>query len=106
MVIILTIIIVILLGSWFIHFIKYTKLHKFRIVEKQGWFTIEGKNKYVQFWADNLIIVGNGKIIRNNEYLSTISRTSFNDIMEIIDMHFEAIKKQKIKKKYYYINKK
>ena len=106
MVIILTIIIVILLRSWVIHFIKNTKLHKFRIVEKQGWFTIEGKNKYVQFWADNLIIVGNGKIIRNNEYLSTISRTSFNDIMGIIDIHFEVIKKQKIKKKYYYINKK
>ena len=95
-----------LLGTWFIHFVKYTKLHKFRIVEKQGWFTIEGKNRYVQFLTDEIIIVGSGELIRDNTYTRTISKTSFNDIMEIIDTHFEVIKKQKVKKKYYYINKK
>ena len=104
--IISAILIVILLGTWCIHFVKYNKLHKFRIVEKQGWFTIEGKNRYVQFWTDEIIIVGSGELIRDNTYTRTISKTSFNDIMGIIDIHFEVIKKQKVKNKYYYINKK
>lgn len=103
---IILIILLLSIISYIIHIITYKKIHKFRILEDNGKFTLEGKNNYIFFWTNDLKITFNNIIVRNkdSDELSLIYRRNIKEAMEIIDNHFETIKKRKLKK-YHYINK-
>lgn len=103
---IILILLLLLIISYIIHIITYKKIHKFRILEDDGKFTLEGKNNYVFFWTDDLKITFNDIIVRNkdSDELSVIYRKNIKGAMEIVDKHFETIKKRRLKK-YHYINK-